>query len=223
MLKYARSRGLKKLNLNTNATLMTGAISEALLDCDLEQILVSLDAHSQAAYDRIRVGGNFAQTVANVEGLLSASKRRQTERPSIVVQFIVMDENAHEETAFREFWLERCAIVKTRLRLGWGHGVAAPDLAAAEVRRDFPCPWLLRTMSIHWSGEVAQCDADFEGNASAGNINDQTLVEVWRGELKRRRDRHWNLDFEHPLCKECYDWSVGRSTIYHPPGARTKA
>jgi len=216
MLNYAKEKGLKNVNLNTNARFMTDGIAHKLLSAGLSRIIISLDAFTKETYDQIRVGGDFDKTVKNVENLLEIRKNKMLSKPDVVVQFIIMDENENEVEAFKEYWLKKGAIVKVRLKLGWGNAITTEDLDAANIERNFPCPWLLRTVSIHWNGEFAQCDADYEGEYSPGDINKQTIKEVWRGELRKRREKHLALDFSHPLCKNCKDWSVGRSSFYYP-------
>jgi hypothetical protein len=130
-----------------------------------------------------------------------------------VTQFIVMDENEHEADDFKTKWLDRGAVVKMRLKLGWGLGVATTDIRRDDVER-FPCPWLLRTMSIQWNGKVNQCDGDYEGRYSPGDLGSQSLYHIWKGELASRRERHWAGDFSHDLCRDCYDWSGGRAQLY---------
>ena len=186
-----------------------------MLSVGLSRIIISLDAYSKETYDRIRVGGDFDETVKNIENLLEIKKDMRLSKPAIIVQFIIMDENEKEVNAFKDYWLKKEAIVKVRLKLGWGNAVTTEDLDA-NIDRNFACPWLLRTVSIHWSGKFAQCDADYESEYSPGDINYQTIKEVWTGELKKRRMKHSALDFSHPLCSQCKDWSVGRSTFYYP-------
>jgi len=162
------------------------------------------------------VGGNFSQTVKNLELFLTKRQERNANSPKLIVQFIVMDENEHEADAFRAHWLQRNAIVKIRPKLGWGIGVKAENLNLDNSERTFPCSWLTRTVSIHWNGRFGQCDADFEGQYSPGDIRTQTIKEIWNGELARRREKHWSGDFSHDLCKNCRDWQAGRSAFFYP-------
>jgi len=216
MLNYAKKKELENVNLNTNARFLTADLAERLLSSGLSRIIISLDANTKETYDKIRVGGNFDETVKNIERLLEIKRERKLSKPDIIVQFIVMDENETEADAFKEYWLKRGAVVKLRLKLGWGDAVSTEDLDVADVERTFACPWLIRTVSIHWDGRFAQCDADYESEYSPGNINNQTILDVWNGELRKRREKHWALDFSHPLCRNCKDWSVGRASFYYP-------
>ncbi|MCU0608402.1 MAG: radical SAM protein [Chitinispirillaceae bacterium] len=216
MLDYAARTGVQNIHLNTNATFLTAELADQLLALDLKEILISLDALTKETYDRIRVGGDFDRVMKNIEYLLDRKKKMAGKGPAVIVQMIVMDENAHEADAFREYWLARGVIVKIRLKCGWGTICSTEDLDSAAVKRDFPCPWLVRAALVQWNGAFAQCDADFEATYSPGSILKQSIKEVWNTELAQRREKHWNLDFSHPLCSPCKDWSVGRARFYYP-------
>lgn len=215
-LRYAKEKGFHNVNLNTNGTYLTKKVSEELLELDICKILFSLDAFTKETYGKIRVGGDYELVKNNIETFLRLKQERKLTRPEVIMQFIIMDENESEWEAFKEYWLKRGAVVKVRLKLGWGQCCPTEDLNKAAVKRDFPCPWLLRTVSIHWSGILAQCDADYEGNHKVGDIKLNSIKEIWDTELEKRRQRHWAMDFSHPLCSNCKDWSVGRSTFYYP-------
>jgi radical SAM protein with 4Fe4S-binding SPASM domain len=219
MVRYAKNRGIRNVHLNTNACLLTPHLAGELIACGIDEIIVGMDAFTEPTYKRIRVNGDFEQTVANIEFLLDRRDASGSSKPKVIMQFIVMEENEHEEEAFRRHWLSKNAIVKVRPKLGWGTGVKADNLNLPDSERTFPCSWLTRTVSIHWTGKFAQCDADFEGGYSPGDISTQTIKEIWNGELARRREKHWAGDFNHDLCKKCHDWQAGRSAFYHPEPA----
>jgi len=216
MIRYAKLKGIRHVHLNTNACLMLEDISAQLIESGLDEIIVGLDAFTEATYRKIRVGGDFAQTVNNLEILLRKRQEKGGAGPKLIVQFIVMNENEGEVEAFRRYWSRKNAVVKIRPKLGWGTGVKAENLNLDSSERTFPCSWLTRTVSIHWNGKFGQCDADFEGQYSPGDIRTQTIKEVWNGELAKRREKHWAGDFSHDLCRNCRDWQAGRSTFFYP-------
>ncbi|MFC1461933.1 SPASM domain-containing protein, partial [Verrucomicrobiota bacterium] len=82
--------------------------------------------------------------------------------------------------------------------------------------RFMSCPWLSRNLLVLWDGEVCQCDGDMDNRYSCGNIYRQTLKEVWQGEMRRRRERHYAGDFDFEPCNVCKDWQVGLSRLYYP-------
>lgn len=215
--EYARDHCANRIHLNTNGTFLEGAPVEGLLDAGVEAIYIAIDACTEETFNKVRPGGDYNRTVRNVENLLRLRDKRGQKKPEITVQFIAMDENEHELDKFHEFWRERGAVAKIRVRQGWGSEIDTQDLYKKTLGIErFPCPWLLRTMNIHWTGRATQCDVDFEEDYPAGDVNEQTIRQVWEDDLARRRERHWNGDFGHPLCKDCLDWAAGRAEFLYP-------
>jgi len=218
MIRYAKESGIKSVHLNTNANLLTDNVAEKLIEAGLDEIIIGLDAHSASTYAHVRVKGDYERVMGNINNLIAHIAKKGSAKPKVIVQYIIMDENENEVESFKNYWLSRGAIVKIRPRLGWGTGVSAPNLNLPDSERTFPCPWLTRTVSIHWNGRFAQCDGDYEGEYSPGDIAQNTIKEIWNGPLAERRQRHWQLDFSHPLCSKCKDWQAGRSMFFYPEG-----
>lgn len=215
----AKDAGLTNVNVNTNLVLFRPIWMERLARSRLDRLVVGLDAVTEDTYRKIRVDanprrkGNFARVQQNIDALLEAKAAGRLPHLEIVLQFIVQEENAHEEEAFRRRWAGSGAVLKIRHKLGWGTAVTAEALDLASEERVVPCPWLMRTMSIHWTGEVAQCDAMWSGREYVGDLNRETIREVWLGELLVRRRRHLECDFDFDPCRDCGDWQCGRSEI----------
>ncbi len=213
MVEYAKSQGLRDVRLNTNGLLLFRDVAEWLVDSGLDYVLISVDAFRPNTYKKIRVGGDLQKLTNNIDRLLAIRDKRGSDL-KVVVQFIIMDENEKEAEEFKDRWLKKGAIVKIRPKLSWGNTVEAKNLNLEQKDRDYPCPWLMRTVSIQWTGKFNQCDFDYEGNYSPGDINRQTIKEVWDGEVRQRRLKHVAGDFTHELCSECKDWQVGRALYF---------
>lgn len=210
MISYGRDKGLD-IYLNTNAELLDRNMSFNLIGSGVKEIIVSLDAITKETYDKIRIGGHFDEVMKNVNFLLSIPGNSV----KITAQLIVMDDNEKEIETFKNYWLSRGAIVKIRQRMGWGTGVERKELEKLTIER-FPCAWLMGAVSIHWDGSFAQCDADFDGKHSPGNILTQTIQEVWDGKINDLKEKHFALDFSHPLCSVCKDWVAGTAERFYP-------
>jgi len=222
-ISYAKAQGIKEVCLNTNGNLLNEEIALRLLKSGVDKILVSIDAFSQESYEKIRINGNFSQVYRNVERLLEMKRDLKVKKTEIITQFIVMEENENEVDFFKEFWLARGAVVKVRPKLGWGDAVTSSVLDKVyENTERFPCAWLTRTVSIHWDGSFSQCDADYEGLYSPGHLDKSTIKDVWENELKIRRKKHWEGDFDFQPCKNCKDWLAGRSVFYRPEDVEGK-
>lgn len=212
-LQYAVDSGIRSVNLNTNLMPANEDKCRRLIRTGLSKIIVGVDAFSPLTYAKIRRGGDFDRLRRNIATLLEEKAALKADRPEIVLQYIVQDGNRDEVQPFIDFYRGTGVALKIRQRLGWGTGVEAPDLNLPPESRDYPCPWLNRTMSIHVTGQVAQCDAAWNGQWYHGDINYQTISEAWNGPLLKLRERHWSLDFDFEPCRDCKDWQCGRAEL----------
>ncbi|WP_422880255.1 SPASM domain-containing protein [Moorella sulfitireducens] len=61
---------------------------------------------------------------------------------------------------------------------------------------------------ILWDGTVVGCCIDFNGHLNMGNLNNESLYEIWTGERYNRFRRAMEkLDFrKYRLCESCEEW-----------------
>lgn len=216
-LHYAKKvANLNKVYLNSNLVLFREEYIDRMEASGLDKLTVGLDAATAETYDQIRVGGDFNQVERNIHALLRAKAEGRLKNLEIILQFIVQDQNTHEEEMFKQKWAGSGVTLKMRQKLGWGLGVTAENLCLPDNSRTIPCPWLMRTMSIHWTGKVAQCDAEWNGDRYVGDLNRQTIKQVWLDEsvLLRKRQRHLSNDFDFDPCRDCKDWQCGRAEFF---------
>ena len=209
MVQYATGRGAQ-IHFNTNGMAFVPPLADEIMDSGIQAVYFGIDGFKPETYERIRVGGKYETVVGNIRHAIKIKKPEQ----KVYVQFIEMEENTDEMEDFKKFWLNEGAVVKLRPKLAWG-GEKSKFLKLTSDER-VPCGWLVRTTTVRWDGHMLQCDSDYEGIHSPGDINKQTLHEVWNGELAKRRQYHWDGDFSHYCCKDCNDWQMGRSHIFHP-------
>ncbi len=207
MSAYGKSVGLHSLNINTNGMLLTPDLAEPIVDSGVNLVVFGIDGFSKQSYELIRVGGNRDELYANVEHFLAARQARST-GPDVQVQFIEMDENAHELEEFTRYWTERGATVKVRRQLSWGGNLKTSLCVPNEER--IPCPWAVTMMHVLWDGRVPRCPGDTEGEEGPGNAWDEPLIDLW-ARLGDYREKHLNYRFNDlpERCKTCKDWMTG--------------
>ncbi|MFH0800856.1 MAG: radical SAM protein [bacterium] len=218
-LRYGRDRGLTNQVLNTNGRLLDRKDwIDKILSSGLKRFILSLDGFTKETFEKIRVGGNRDLIYQAVEKLLERKKELGLEYPVIQCQFSVMEQNKHEVEQFKEYWKARNAEVKTRNMLSWTNSgdVIAPNL---DYETDFriACPWANSTAAIHAIGNLVTCACDYEGGFIAGNLENQTISEIWKGGhymkiRKIHREHKWD---ELPdICKNCPDWQAVGAVYY---------
>ena len=100
----------------------------------------------------------------------------------------------------------------------------SPYTAAPHGSRYFPCNWLWKSMAIYWDGTVPACCADFTGEQIIGDLNRQSLLEIWNGppmQALREAQVKGRLE-EYPLCAGCDAiWQDGSRSWDMFSGARS--
>jgi MoaA/NifB/PqqE/SkfB family radical SAM enzyme len=76
MMTLLRRRTRARIQLATNALLLTPDLSRALLELGIDFISFSLDALRRETYEKIRVGGSFDRAMENVHAFLGLRKHR---------------------------------------------------------------------------------------------------------------------------------------------------
>ncbi len=107
MVTYLESKRDKKLFdrilIHTNGSLLTKELSDFLIKLKGDFFFhFSIDAATKETYEKIRVGGDWNEVLANIQYFLQ--KKKGKKNISAVLQFIVMEENKNELGKFKEDW-----------------------------------------------------------------------------------------------------------------------
>lgn len=207
MIAYCRDAAMR-VGLSTNATVLTQPKSRALVESNVDLLILSLDGVTEKSYESIRAKGNYRKTLRNVEYLLrirSASSPKHT-----VVQMIRMRENAHEVDKFSDFWSRRGVHIHLKPLLTWRGDIRSINVLQGN-RNDSsvsglgPCDRIWRHFTVFWDGTVVPCHFMYDKKCTMGNISDKSLLQLWNGEKFvdfRRRQIH-NLRANVSCCERC--------------------
>ncbi len=215
MIAYAKNKGLTDVVLNSNANLLDEKAARGLIASGLDAIYIGIDAFHPETYAKIRIGGNYEQTVDNVRRLIHLKKEMHSAKPDVFVQFVEMDINTAEKESFVAYWTKQGATAKIRPKVSWAGLIEAPNLILDNNDR-WPCYWAMQTMSITDTGQVVTCAVDLDARYVAGDVAKQSLREVWNGELRKLRQLHAAHQFADlpPNCRDCRDWQSARADYY---------
>jgi len=95
MIRHAVARGIR-VSTNTNATLLTERRAEQSVTSGLDTMHISLDGASAATYERIRERAHFDRVLRNLDHLLRARRRYQSETPHLRLVMVIMRQNLEE-------------------------------------------------------------------------------------------------------------------------------
>lgn len=211
-LEYADRAGCRNLVLNSNGTLLTKWNNiDRILVSPLRRFILSLDGLTTRTFESIRAGARRDEVFAAVEELLARHARSGQIYPAIICQYSIMDENEAEVDAFRAYWRERGAEIKTRPKLEWtaGGSVRAANIDHQTEFR-IACPWANNTMAIHQNGSAVACAVDYEGRFTIGTVAEESVKVLWGrlGQQLRAVHRAHAWSQLPQVCRGCRDWQT---------------
>lgn len=210
------------LNMDTNALLLDEEKAARILDSRLDVLLFSVNAATADTYKKVRGSTKYDKMIANIERFLAMRKERGHVWPRVKVQLIVMADTKDEIGLFKEQWGGHEVDVLLIPAINWGGHRPEVGSLMRLPRRRYPCTFLFNSFSVNWDGKVSFCNVDFDHLGIIGDLNEQTIEEIWKGPgFARYRELHKKRKWgEVDLCRECNYWAYTRNVWYPTPAGR---
>ncbi len=200
-------------HISTNATLLTNAMSEKLLNSPLKQIYFSVDGTTADVYNRLRPGAKYEKVVENIFGFLKMKKERGSSIRTGIT-FVRQLANEHQVEELEAFWADRVDLVNLITYQTYTGTVdderTDSDKARVPARRH-ACRQLMRgDLIIHWTGDVYGCCRNMSDDLRLGNVQKNSIIELFNGRkrlglVEKHRQGRWD-DIE--SCRKCLqEWS----------------
>lgn len=206
LIEYAKMRGAR-VGLITNGSRFDAESIRRLLACNTDMIEFSGDAADPETYNLVRPGLDWHRLVATVESFIQL--RNQTgSQTKIIVSGINQQGVDIEQVA--AFWSRLADEFQKRKYLTWAinedHSADPEPYLPPEEK--IPCPFLFERLNIDSRGKVMVCGFDIKAVTDMGNIHQQSIAEIWKGEgFEYYRQMHLaRRGHEIPLCGNCTDW-----------------
>src|SRR5215831_4292430 len=117
--------------------------------------------------------------------------------------------------AVEKYWVDGIGmdyLIKRKF-LTWGTNTtldasSSADPAAYLNTDEMPCPFIFERLNIDSRGNVMVCGYDISGHTSMGNVNTDSIRDIWHGEgFRFYRDKHLaGRGKDIALCAGCPDW-----------------
>lgn len=190
-IKYAKSKSLYA-GFNSNGTLLSADKAERLLETGLDEVIFSIDGALKETYERIRVGASFNEVKANIINTIEMRNKAGYQNPAIKVHFVIQKDNFNEIAEFNSFWTGIADSISTEMAFPISEKVKDLSLLKRTKQRyTYPCPNIFSHLTVLSDGMVPLCCVDFNGQIIIGDLNVQTITEVWNsGTFKNLRELH---------------------------------
>lgn len=202
-IKMAKSKGIRHTVINSNGNNLTPSVADQLIDSGLDEVFIGLDAATPETYAQVRRRGDYNKVIDNINYLLKNKKPNL----QLTVQFGVYAENEHEVEAFIKYWTDREVPVFVRPKMTW-IGTLPEHYSTSDPR--YPCSWQMDSLPIYFDGRVPFCICDWDNRLPQGDINKQSITEVWQTNYRRWQNLNLSGKFNElpDFCRDCRDWQT---------------
>jgi radical SAM protein with 4Fe4S-binding SPASM domain len=222
MIAYARSKGiLTHCSTNGNVKLDESRV-RGLIDSGLDTLIFGVDGATQETYSRYRKGGDLGRVWENIRTVVQAKKEMASPLPRLNLRFVVMRHNEQEIPTIKEMAkeLEVDFLSFKTVDLPPAREEAFDDQYVPDndryrrydyarggyrrIKKPFVCmrPWKRIVMDA--SGEIIPCEYDYKNVHSFGNIQDDSVLSIWRGKKAMAFRNAFNLGWnDYYLCRDC--------------------
>ncbi|OGT33673.1 MAG: hypothetical protein A2W28_03095 [Gammaproteobacteria bacterium RBG_16_51_14] len=233
IIEYAKQKNIYVM-MSTNATAMTPAYNERLLESEIDYIMVAIDGGSDETYRQYRKGGNYDKVLANVKDMLKQRQEQGGHLPFLEWQYIVFRHNEHEVRSTEQMAYEIGINKFTPLPAyvedeAW----AATD---PEYRTDLGNPERLFNCARPWShlnvradGGVASCCYTFFKKDDLGELSSNSFLEIWNNDHFQQARRiivqarkGEELEKSEIACYDCMRTGIRPSFIETPTDTQEK-
>lgn len=218
MVRYAKEKGIKDVAFLTNGEQLREELSRDLIEAGLDWLSISADGIGDI-YNSIRKPAIFEETFEKVSFIRKVRDDIGSKKPLIRVQSVHSAIRSQEEEFFAKWKgvADRINFIADQIR----------SIDKKDYRHDpeFICPSPWQRMCIAWNGKVVQCYGDYmEGNV-LGDLNQNTLKEIWDGDKfnRLREQMKSGRRLETEPCKTCSDGGVIEGEDVIIEGRKVKA
>jgi radical SAM protein with 4Fe4S-binding SPASM domain len=209
MVRYLRDADVtEKIWVKTNGSLLTPEYNERLVNCGLDMIGISVQhVHAQGFYDIAGVRIDYDEYRRNVQDLYQR-------RAGVGISIKIADAGLSEDDKKRFYadFQDRCDFITVEGLHGWSASEHKDWKLGTDQSFDgsprsvkIACPLVLYMLTVNSNGKISICNDDWMQAHNIGDVNAESLVDVWHG--ARLRDfRLMHLEgrrHENAACKNC--------------------
>lgn len=210
------------LAVHTNTSVPMASVMPDVLE-SVDSMGFSVSAVSKETYLRVHGRDHFEAVMENMRIAHEClADMAPGDRPHVFIDYVRQDSNSNETMeqviAFHEERFPLFSSLDFHPMFNWQGDIdeANVDPDSLLSADEFPCcifPW--STMTICHDGKVSYCQEEAKENVFLGDVNEETIEEIWNNAKYRSfRARMKNLQYQELLddgfyCRKCsYLWNM---------------
>ncbi len=226
MIRYGRqSKKVIRIDTTTNGVLLTPSNSEKIIDSGINQINISVNGLKDEQFQElVKTKVNFERYVKNIEYLFSIKNEctiyikaiKENLTPDDQKRFIDIFGNISDRIFFEHLFPNWPGFTDDIIPID---GKVA--LYGGEVKEQSVCPYIFYTTTINSDGTVSLCIQDWARTLVVGDVNTQSLRDIWMGQLINNH-RLAHLEGLRKVNKTCGDCGVMKYSVYDNLDSQSK-
>ncbi len=199
-IRYAKDHGIKEVSLLTHGGKLTLPYFKKMVDAGVDWITISADGIGES-YERVRKPLKFNDLLDKMKAIKQYKEENNLKRPVIKVQG-VWPAVAENVDGYYNTFEPITDLVAFNPLIDY-----LSNDKHIEYLENFTCPQQYQRLVIGADGLVMKCSNDEENREVIGNINNETVHQVWHGK-KMRAVRNMHLQergfMNSAVCRKCY-------------------
>ncbi|MFQ6114091.1 MAG: radical SAM/SPASM domain-containing protein [bacterium] len=225
MVRMAKAKSIPTITCTNGHFFHTSEAVRTVIDCGLDELIVSLDGTNSESYAKYRVGGSFQRVLDGVQAICEEKKRQKSLTPIINLQFIIFQHNEDEieevRRLARKFDVDKLTLKTAQVYTKEQADTFLPakeayrrydyDSETLQIRRSrhpHGCHQLWQMSVVNWDGRVAPCCFDKDIEYELGHMFDKgtRFIDVWKGKKYQTFRQNILHDRSHtPMCSNCLE------------------
>ena len=211
MVRYAKDANIAEAIITTtNGSIINESHAKKFVESGVDFIVVSFYGKNDQEYKTVNRNIGFNNICKNTRKVIEARESANSNTPKIAAKFFEKDDKLHDLLVKK---LKCVDSVGVESPFNWSQEFTEQTNKTVKVENMGPmeiCPSPWFVMSIGWKGHVGVCCADWKYEINVGNIQTQSVEEVWNGEkrvelLKKISEMRYE---EIPSCKGCTYYKI---------------
>jgi hypothetical protein len=208
-IKLAKTCGIKHTYIVTNASLLFPETARKIINAGLDAMKISFNGTDEESYRATMRGLDFKVALNNIRDFVRIRKELKKRTPKLILQYLPQEANGAKTAEFQSLWrpvLDKragdCLNLSSLENFGGGR---VYNIVGERIVSVCFYPWA--ALSVLCDGRAVTCCMDYNGVQGVGDLNSQSLMEIWNGPvLAAIRRNIGKLDYTGlPTCLRC-DW-----------------
>lgn len=216
-IAYIKNEKNIPLHISTNGLSINEAQLDKIVELSLDSILFSFQGVTKKEYEKMRNNNRYDELESNIKKLIAI--RGDKLKPYIHISTSVTNESESEINNFMSYWgniVDSVSAGKTNLSriysLQENTNKKLNDIEAllgGETLEKvyLPCKEIYQKLSVNYDGSVSACSTDFNNYMIVGDLNENSLKEIWNRSERLKAYRILLDNMQHnglTLCRVCY-------------------